>query len=444
MFLSIDKGVTFKRVGVNDLSTTTGISVTRAPDYADSKIVYGVVKEEGGGVWRIEINEDDADSTEWERIDLESGSRNPNADNVSPFLAMVYGGVFYTIDKHEVVSGDAYGGLWRSTNPTASMSGTAPPSFYRENNGLPAGVVWTYSTGTGSVPRTWFFKSSDSSIPYYNRLMGMTDVLNSGVTLLSPEDGAKGLGYSEMTTSLTRTVPIAWETKTGATHYYYYVSTADGKRKIDSDTITGKETTITGLVAGQEYRWKVKVKEPFESPYSPFWYFSVSSPATYDIISPTQGAIGVEIQPVFVWMAYPSAIGYEIMVSEDPSFAIIDFSHSTGADQTSYKSGEALAYNTTYYWRARGITGAAAPRQPAPGGPWANGVFTTMAKPVEPTPPVIIEKEPAPPPEIKVVEVPVPGPAQAIPSPLLWAIIAIGAILVIALIILIVRTRRVT
>jgi len=50
-----------------------------------------------------------------------------------------------------------------------------------------------------------------------------------------------------------------------------------------------------------------------------------------------------------------------------------------------------------------------------------------MAEPVEPTPPVVIE--------------PTPPPAQIAPA-YIWGIIGIGAILVIVVIALIVRTRR--
>lgn len=74
-----------------------------------------------------------------------------------------------------------------------------------------------------------------------------------------------------------------------------------------------------------------------------------------------------------------------------------------------------------------------------PAGPWVTGMFTTGARPVDVAPPVeIVPPPPAPPAE--VIEIPV---APAIPPGLLWAVIAIGAVLVIALIVLIVRTRRV-
>ena len=163
----------------------------------------------------------------------------------------------------------------------------------------------------------------------------------------------------------------------------------------------------------------------------------------FDLTAPVRGATGIYVMPVFIWTPFEGAVGYEVVVSEDPTFAIIDWSRST--TQTMYKAEEGLAYNTTYYWRVRGVTGPAPAQQAAPGGPWATGIFTTGAKAVAPAPPVVIEPEaPAAPPEITVVEVPVPGPAQAIPDYLLWIVIVVGAVLVIALIVLIVRTRRVT
>ena len=86
-------------------------------------------------------------------------------------------------------------------------------------------------------------------------------------------------------------------------------------------------------------------------------------------------------------------------------------------------------------------TGKAAKTIPAPTTAWITGTFTTMAKAVDAEAPVVIT--PAPPAKVEVVQVPVPGPAQAIPTYLLWVIVAIGAALIIALIVLIVRTRRI-
>ena len=71
-----------------------------------------------------------------------------------------------------------------------------------------------------------------------------------------------------------------------------------------------------------------------------------------------------------------------------------------------------------------------------------------MAEPEEEEPPIIIEEQPAPPapvitPEV-IVNIPPEETVQVIPDYLLWVIVGVGAVLVIAVIVLIVRTRRVT
>jgi len=92
---------------------------------------------------------------------------------------------------------------------------------------------------------------------------------------------------------------------------------------------------------------------------------------------------------------------------------------------------EDLQYSTTYYWRVRAVVGTVTSG-------WTEASFTTMAKPVPPQPPIVIP--PANPPPIINIP-PAPAPVYTTPA-YLWAVIIIGAILVIAVIVLIVRTRR--
>jgi hypothetical protein len=204
------------------------------------------------------------------------------------------------------------------------------------------------------------------------------------------------------------------------------------------------------FMPGNTYYWRVRHSKEisstqtdsnrnFNSPWSETRSFKIQSPVTFNIVTPEVGATGVSTSPTFTWTPFEGAIGYEVAVAEDETFAILDYSHST--ESTFYKAEETLKYSTTYYWRVRGVTGPAPAKKAAPGGPWITGVFTTEAKAVEPTPPIVIEPTPpTPAAEIKVVQVPTAAP---IPPALLWAIIAIGGVLIIALIVLIVRTRRV-
>jgi hypothetical protein len=220
---------------------------------------------------------------------------------------------------------------------------------------------------------------------------------------------------------------------------------------IDSDTIARvvgpTSANLASYNPGSTYYWRVRVSEtgPMYSPWSEVRSFNIESPVTFAITSPEVGATEVSLTPTISWTPYEGAVKYEVQISEDPTFAILDVSASSA--NSFYLVEESLKKSTAYYWRARGVTREAYQEVktwiPAITGPWVTGMFVTMGEPVVEEPTVIVEKEPAPPPTVKVVEVPISTPAP-IPAALLWAIIVIGAVLVIALIVLIVRTRRVT
>jgi hypothetical protein len=161
--------------------------------------------------------------------------------------------------------------------------------------------------------------------------------------------------------------------------------------------------------------------------------------------SPTIGSYDVSTEPMFTWGAVPGSIRYEIALSEDPTFTIIEWSYNV--DQTFYKVDEPLRYDTTYYWRVRGVLGE--PYQEGgqwltPATPWTTGIFTTAAEPAPPPDPIVVQPtKPEVNVEIPPTKITIEPAEQAIPNYMLWIIVAVGAILVIALIVLIVRTRRV-
>jgi hypothetical protein len=214
---------------------------------------------------------------------------------------------------------------------------------------------------------------------------------------------------------------------------------------------TGVETPTNqkvDLMPGTDYYWRVRTTEPVHSPWSEIRSMRIESAVTFTITGPTVGGTDVSTTPTLTWNEYTGALAYEVMISEDPTFALVDISAT--ADNPFYKVAEPLAYSTTYYWRVRAQTTEAQVAGekyqyyvPPETTDWITGVFTTMSEPVEEEPTVITITEPAPPapaPEVEVIQVPAAAP---IPGAVLWAIVAIGAILVIALIVLIVRTRRV-
>jgi len=184
---------------------------------------------------------------------------------------------------------------------------------------------------------------------------------------------------------------------------------------------------------------------------TPFVLVSVPPAPVVTITSPDIGAYDIPVSPMFTWDAVPGALRYELTLSEDPTFAIIEWSYNV--DDNFYKATDDLRYSTTYYWRVRALTGEPYQVGPAwvtPSGPWSTGIFTwstgiftTEAEPVEAgevtLPDITVES-----PDVTVT----PGDvtvdvAPVVPDYLLWTIVGIGAVLIIALIVLIVRTRRV-
>jgi len=178
---------------------------------------------------------------------------------------------------------------------------------------------------------------------------------------------------------------------------------------------------------------------------TPFVLLEDKTVAPPALSEPVVGEYDISIEPMFTWGTVPGAIRYEITLSEDPTFNIIEWSYNV--DQTFYKADEALRYDTTYYWRVRGVLAepySAGPTWITPATPWATGIFTTETEAVEAPETIVVEP---PKPEVNV-EIPptritVEPSSPVIPNYMLWIIIAVGAVLVIALIVLIVRTRRV-
>jgi hypothetical protein len=192
----------------------------------------------------------------------------------------------------------------------------------------------------------------------------------------------------------------------------------------------------------------------------------VPPPAVPVLLGPDAGRDNIPTNTGFSWSAIPGAT-YDFQVSTSPTFATTVAS-VTGLTSNVY-GGVALAANTTYFWRVHAMSGTLMSA-------WTVSTFTTAA-PVSattapPAPPVVIPAPvvnvAAPPPATVTVQAPPPAnvtvnppavtvqappPAQvtvnvpestpAIPSMILWVIILIGAVLIIALIVLIVRTRRV-
>jgi len=143
----------------------------------------------------------------------------------------------------------------------------------------------------------------------------------------------------------------------------------------------------------------------------------------------------------------------EVALDEDFDEPWTDFDEPAVADAmdeddvvNAFLDGPSLMPGETYYWRAKAIDPVESP--------WSETRSFTVAEadapapvaiqPAAPAPEITVEVPAAPAVTLPAPVVQIPEMAPAIPASLLWAVVVIGAILVIALIVLIVRTRKVT
>jgi hypothetical protein len=217
--------------------------------------------------------------------------------------------------------------------------------------------------------------------------------------------------------------------------------------------------TPQGLAVGGGKLWAIDT-ETADVLYS---YTDTLTEAAPKLVGPKQDfANGINpisgnlLDMTFVWEKPSDEVtSYVLVLAYDQSFdeEVKDFTISSSSTTVSAVVGGsatneyAFQPDSVYFWRVR-VASDGPIRSP-----WSEvRRFSTAEATV--TPPVTVEvPPPSPAPEIKV-EVPPPtqvnipaAPAPAVPEPLMpaWAwmtIIIIGAILVIALIVLIVRTRR--
>jgi hypothetical protein len=201
---------------------------------------------------------------------------------------------------------------------------------------------------------------------------------------------------------------------------------------VGPNAVATSTTNAFAFQSDTSYYWRVRAIAVYDSGWSKSSSFKIATLSPIELVSPKTGVADVSITPTFAWTSAQAATGYVIELADTSNFAIITYSHTT--DQPVYASTEELDYGTVYYWRVK-PTG---PSYPTASTPYVTGIFTTMAKPVVTTtaPPITITQT------TSTFTVEIPAQQEVIPTYLLWIIIGIGAILLVTLIVLILRTRR--
>ncbi len=352
--------------------------------------------------------------------------------------------VYLTETLMPAVPGTHVPPMWGTRYIEAGWNFNNSPSALKVSSGAPGSIMLF---ALQNVPFPMVF--------YFDQTMSL-----SGPALNAPPDGER----IEIVSSLlgnVQAVNFTWTRLSLATNYELQVALDDGFASavnldglgnvaVDADPaceILSGAPIVSQIIAGanfqpgRTYYWRVRAYAPTTSAYSETRTFIIQPTAATvpTVSSPEIGGTIDSTTPAFSWTPVSGATMYQFQLSDDPAFG------TTMVDEQLAAAGimpsVALDRGTTYFWRVKAI----APVD----GDWstvANFIVAELAP--APAPPVVVEQTPAPvinipaAPPATVVEIP-PAPADEVISPAyIWAIIIIGAVLVIAVIVLIVRTRR--
>jgi hypothetical protein len=388
------------------------------PDFGNTNIVYGA--DVGGtGIWRRDMDS----STVWELISAAQATGGIAINN-----GVLYGSSTVAaagVQRQLYPTIDASAMAWQTLN-TGAGTFNATPNALRVA-GTDQTVLWAINTAATTI------------LAYVDDMATLT--VDVSVPDVVPIDSVSGRSQQ---------FTISWNQISNANSY---------NTGIFSDPAGTQLVTWNGLAAA----WPAAVVPP--NPISPTWVvpfgtlvagqdyfvrsravnqttadgnvsdwssmkrFSVEGGEAVQVtylgvqpLGPTPGATGVPLSPGFTWSPYASSTRYQFQLASDAGFSNIIAEAKTSATGYSYDGN--LSNNTTYFWRARGIEPTVTDWSP-------SSTFSTEKVVV---PPIVVEP-PLPPP---------PAPPSPVTSTIIWVIIGIGAILVIAVLILIARTRGAT
>ena len=323
--------------------------------------------------------------------------------------------------------------VYRSINPTAKT-----PTF-EWITGLTAATAsggLTIATG-GSVYVACTYGAAVRMFP---------DVLSAGSagpTLLSPADefvltSANTISLSVDNDSVSQVTSwdVAYSTDSTFTNNVTTVT------QVPTATQTGTQTITTNSPV--YWRARSTLASPVRGPWSETRVFypqlttGVNAPTQTQPVGTT--AVNTPLQPVFNWSKLKFATGYNLQVAKDANFSDLVVDETMGA-VTSFSPTTALDYDTAYYWRVQGYTATTDTD-------WSAGVgFRTMAKPAAAVTPTATAPVVTPtftvPAVTPTITIPPTPAAPAVTPGWIYAIIAIGAVLVIAVLVLMWKTRRV-
>ncbi len=376
VYYSSDNGISFQLLG-NQLPLVNGIgevSVAFDIAFGSNQTVYAasaaeVSPDNKERIYRFIIGNSDS----WQSIvdDLPE-------DAVIDQLMVSQTGTLYAINSQPVDTYGTKGGMERCLTPNSPLGQT----FEAIANGLAGGAV--LNRLQVSYYQLWSIDSQNTCLVSY------LDTLSLPVTLESPTNHEGGVDIDDTT--------LSWTALMGATEYFWQIdddfSFSTVPRGFEGRTSTSS-VQLSELEPNTTYYWHVRATEPLLSHWSAEWSFTTilaGGNNALALISPEIDATGTSLRPVFQWRPVNGAEHYELLVSTDVDFTelLIEKTADDALPATIWQCDVDLEYETTYYWKVRGISEKSFSA-------WSTvGAFTTESIPSEPALETELETESEP------------------------------------------------
>jgi len=458
---SLDGNGTWTEITKKVEEASGDVMVVADSDFANNNTIYAARQTTGTNFMRYVIGE----SSDWDDI---YGGVAPGVDELSstetPYgLATINGAlyalVFDTSDNQSSLYQDLVPTKSTLTTPDWAAKSTTTSTDTTDSQvalGLTSSSPNALAASAGSN-KLWVSKNTVGAYTT-NKLYSYNDVLaGAGPTLVSPADD-----YSDPVNTVTgfaNEIAFSWQRLSNGKAWQlgiYYDEAC--REKVTSHSVSGpgadaptivvpvgpdrEDTAKVNFMPGTTYYWRVKCTDPLYSPYSEVRSFTIQPGVAMvpTIGSPANGATISSENPAFSWSPVAGATEYEFQLAAGTNFAAPLF--TTKLAETGIRPTVKFDEGMTYFWRVRATLPVV--------GDWSTIANFTIAAPAEEKPPeVVVQPGQAPVVNIPPITVPTPEvvvqPAPEAPTitpAYIWAIIIIGAVLVIAVIVLIVRTRR--
>ncbi len=183
---------------------------------------------------------------------------------------------------------------------------------------------------------------------------------------------------ANLLTGTGTTMTFKWNKVQDAAKYFLFLSTNGFTTTAVADSTTDTVKTISGLLDGKIYSWRVQSKNisGAAGPYSDVWKFTtfIPLPVTPQLVA----AFQVSNRTDFITLKWNKAINadkYLVQVTDDQTFASVYIRDSTGTDTVKTLGG--VFEGQLFYWRvqSKNVTGMSSWSVPSN--------FTLILKPTE-------------------------------------------------------------